>query len=242
MYSNLRSLIFACVTALVCSILLTGASMGLKPLQMRNMEIDRKTHILKSVGLVTDQDRQKAINRSPEWIEQVYANSIRELTVDRHGNIVSGSEIPDDPLPIWLYMENAQVAAYILPINSRGLWGKIYGYLALSNDGSTIIGFTVYKHAETPGLGGEIEKAWFQNNFKGKKIIDRHTNFVSIAIAKSGTKDQISDEQIQNYVDGISGATLTGQYLSAGFKDILTTYEPVSINFRTQRFRFTDME
>ena len=76
------------------------------------------------------------------------------------------------------------VKAYVLPINTRGLWGKIHGYLALESDGSTVSGFTVYQHSETPGLGGEIEKDWFQKNFKGKRIVDQGGNFVSIGIAK----------------------------------------------------------
>ncbi|MBF0258582.1 MAG: FMN-binding protein, partial [Desulfamplus sp.] len=123
------------------------------------------------------------------------------------------------------------VKAYIIPVESRGLWGKIYGYLAFENDGVTIAGFTVYSHAETPGLGGEIEKAWFQKNFVGKKIVDSANDFVSIAIAK-GQVSNLPEEEQQNYVDGISGATLTGKYLTQGLKENLEQYEAVSVKFR----------
>jgi Na+-transporting NADH:ubiquinone oxidoreductase subunit C len=129
------------------------------------------------------------------------------------------------------------VEAYIIPIDSRGLWGRILGYLAIKDDGSTISGFTVYKHSETPGLGGEIEQNWFQKNFVGKKIVNLQGNFVSIRIAKGAVDDIISKEKQLNYVDGISGATLTGKFLSEGLQDILRDYEPVSVRFRKNQMR-----
>ena len=112
-------------------------------------------------------------------------------------------------LHLYLYREKEKLKAYIIPIESRGLWGKIKGYMALENDGTTVAGFTVYSHSETPGLGGEIEKAWFQKNFIGKKIYNSEGNFVSIAIAK-GHVSNLPQAQQSHYVDGISGATLTG--------------------------------
>jgi Na+-transporting NADH:ubiquinone oxidoreductase subunit C len=138
----------------------------------------------------------------------------------------------ENNLPLYIYQKDNQIEAYIVPINSRGLWGRIQGYLAIGNDGSTISGFTVYKHSETPGLGGEIEKAWFQKNWVGKQIVDRDGEFVSVSIAKGAVQDMIPPQKQSNYVDGISGATLTGKYLTAGLKDVLEDYEPVSIRFR----------
>ena len=98
-------------------------------------------------------------------------------------------------------------------------------------------GFTVYQHSETPGLGGEIEKSWFQTNFKGKRIVDQGGSFVSIGIAKPSVTAGMSAAEKANYVDGISGATLTGHFLSAGLKEILSEYEPVSIRFRSKEMR-----
>ena len=132
-------------------------------------------------------------------------------------------------------MKGNDIAAYILPIQTRGLWGKIFGYLAIENDGATVSGFTVYKHSETPGLGGEIEKRWFEKNWVGKKIVNRSGQFASIGVVKGTVKDRIPAEQQINYVDGISGATLTGQYLSAGIREILEKYEPVSVKFRKHK-------
>jgi Na+-transporting NADH:ubiquinone oxidoreductase subunit C len=121
------------------------------------------------------------------------------------------------------------IQSYIIPIDTRGLWGKIFGYLALKSDGSTVQGFTVYSHQETPGLGGEIESKWFRDNFVGKKIVDQANEFVSIRVAKGKAPEKDS----ANYVDGISGATLTGRFLTSGLKQILLDYEPVSLRFRS---------
>ena len=102
----------------------------------------------------------------------------------------------------------------------------------MQKDGSAIDGCTVYKHSENPGLGGEIENQWFQGNFTGKKIVDQNNNFVSISISKGRAADKVGEEKLPNYVDGISGATLTGQYLTEGLQQILSEYEPASIRFR----------
>ncbi len=165
----------------------------------------------------------------------------QNMRIDRHRNIlmsvglVKADQAPrrsENNLPLYIYEKDNQIEAYIVPINSRGLWGRIQGYLAIGNDGSTISGFTVYKHSETPGLGGEIEKAWFQKNWVGKKIVDRDGEFVSVSIAKGTVEDTIPPQKQSNYVDGISGATLTGRYLTAGLREVLEDYEPVLIRFR----------
>jgi Na+-transporting NADH:ubiquinone oxidoreductase subunit C len=104
--------------------------------------------------------------------------------------------------------------------------------MAIENDGKTVAGFSVYSHNETPGLGGEIEKPWFQKNFVGKKIVDEKGNFVSVGIAKGHVADVIASDRQSNYVDGISGASLTGKFLTGGLKTVLTEYEPLSEQFR----------
>ena len=68
-----------------------------------------------------------------------------------------------------------------------------------------------YKHSETPGLGGEIEKRWFQKNFEGKKVVSRAGNFLSISIAKGGAKNTVPEDRRINYVDGISGSNTDRQ-------------------------------
>jgi Na+-transporting NADH:ubiquinone oxidoreductase subunit C len=230
MSKRLKSILFAALLCVFCSVILTTASIGLQEFQAKNILIDKHRNILKSVGLL-DRDR----SYSPDEIEAMYAEQIKPLWVGPDGELVAGDERGNQDFPLYVYTREDQIESYIVPINSRGLWGKIQGYLAIENDGSTIAGFTVYKHSETPGLGGEIEKAWFQKNWVGKKLVDRDGDFVSVKIAKGAVEDLIPEEKRPNYVDGISGATLTGKYLTSGLKDTLKRYEPVSIRFRNNR-------
>ncbi len=232
MSERMKSIVFAFILCLVCGTLLTAASTRLQPMQERNAQVDRKKNILKSVSLVKS-DR----SYDGAEIDRLYEDNIFQYYVDQDGAIVepavAGNGEQSSLMTIYLVMdENDQIRSYIIPVESRGLWGKIYGYLALQDDGSTIEGFTVYKHSETPGLGGEIENQWFQENFVGKRIVDHNNEFVSVSIAKGSASDKVPDKNLPNYVDGISGATLTGQYLSSGLRETLKEYEPVSLKFR----------
>ena len=227
MFNSIKSLIFAVLLCLICSILLTTASLGLQQFQERNMIVDKHKNILKSVGLV-DANR----SYTADEVEQLFSENIKQRWVDPSGRLIEESSRGEQSLPVYLFMKDEELEAYIVPINSRGLWGRILGYLAIEKDGSTVSGFTVYKHSETPGLGGEIEKQWFQKNWEGKKLVNQEGEFVSVGIAKGAVKDVVPTEKHKNYVDGISGATLTGKYLTAGIRDILEEYEPVSIKFR----------
>jgi Na+-transporting NADH:ubiquinone oxidoreductase subunit C len=232
MSDRLKSIVFALVLCSVISILLTAASTGLQRFQEKNIVLDKQKNVLKSVGLIEAGKKYKA-----DAIEKLYGDSIRSVWADSTGQIIDNPVSGEQDLPIYIYEEDDSTEAYIIPINSRGLWGRIMGYLAIQGDGSTISGFTVYKHSETPGLGGEVEKNWFQKNFIGKKIIDQAGNFVSISVAKGKVADRIPKDRQNNYVDGISGATLTGKYLTAGVKEILKSYEPVSIRFRKNKMK-----
>ncbi len=228
MSDMLKSLAFAAVLCVVCSLLLTGAASGLKPLQVRNANLDKQKNILKAVNLITP-----GADLSAADIQRIYHTHIQALWVNADGDMIDKPEQGARALPIYISRIDRQINAYIIPIDTPGLWGKIMGYLALENDGATIAGFSVFKSQETPGLGGEIESAWFQKNFVGKKIVSQDGDFVSIAIAKGKiSNDQIPADRRANYVDGISGATITGQKLTAGLKSILSEYEPVSLKFR----------
>ncbi|MFH1981644.1 MAG: FMN-binding protein [Pseudomonadota bacterium] len=229
MSDTMRSLLFAVALCLVCSLLLTAAATGLKGYQRENIELDRRRNLLKSVNLLSPDGGNTA-----QEIRSIYEANITEIAVDRAGRVVPAGERSPGDLPVYLYRTDGAIRAYIIPIDTRGLWGKIKGYLALDSDGATVAGFTVYQHSETPGLGGEIEQRWFQKNFVGKKIVGRSGDFVSISVAKGAAAAVPADKQL-NYVDGISGATLTGRFLTAGLKNILEEYEPVSVQFRGHR-------
>ncbi|MCB2144945.1 MAG: FMN-binding protein [Deltaproteobacteria bacterium] len=229
MSDQLKSVAFTVAIALGCSLLLTGAATGLKDRKLRNVAVDRQKNILKAVGLLNS-DKPPTLAR----IEQLYKDNIRCYAMDGAGRIVADDSGPDG-LPVCFYVKDNQPAAYILPVDSRGLWGKIHGYMAIESDGKTVAGFSVYSHNETPGLGGEIEKPWFQKNFVGKQIVDGTGRFAAVGIAKGKVADAIPEDRQANYVDGISGATLTGKYLTGGLKDVLSEYEPLSQRFRTGR-------
>jgi Na+-transporting NADH:ubiquinone oxidoreductase subunit C len=226
----MKSFFFAVAMCVVCSILLTVGATGLKGFQEANILLDRRKNILTAAGILAED----AAYDSGE-ITRLYDESIRSYWVDVDGNARTGDAHDPEDLPLYLSYQNGELTAYIIPFTSRGLWGKIYGYMALDTDGATVKGFTVYKHQETPGLGGEIEKRWFQKNFAGKKIVDRGGDFVSVSIAKGKAAEAVPETSRGNYVDGISGATLTGKFLSQGLKDILLEYEPVSVQFRNNR-------
>jgi Na+-transporting NADH:ubiquinone oxidoreductase subunit C len=227
MSDQLKSIAFAATVALVCSLLLTGAATGLKDRKMRNVALDRQKNILKSVGLVDAEQRP-----TDSQVEQLYRDNIRCYAMDGSARIVAENS-DGEALPVCFYINDGQPAAYILPVDSRGLWGTIRGYMAIENDGKTVAGFSVYSHNETPGLGGEIEKPWFQANFVGKQIVDSSGAFTPVGIAKGKVADAIAADKQANYVDGISGATLTGKYLTGGLQEILLAYEGLSEQFRT---------
>jgi len=234
MSDTLKSIWFAAITALISSLLLTGASSGLKTYRLRNQSIDNQKNLLKSVGLI-----QKEVRYSGLEIENLYQANIKSYRVDASGRLAPENAAEDKGRPLFLYVKNNTIQAYILPLHSRGLWGKIEGYLAVENDGRTVAGFSVFSHNETPGLGGEIETAWFQNNFRGKKIVDQDGRFASIGIAKGVVAERILPARQANFVDGISGATLTGRFLSEGLRDTLLAHENVSVNFRNNKINLT---
>ena len=216
---------FAALVSVVCCLLITGASTGLKPFQQENRALDRQKNILRAAGIIS-----LGVTPAKDRIQSLFKEKIHEVVVDAHGNFMASGQ----GLSLYLYREGKILKAYVIPIESRGLWGKIKGYMALEADGETVAGFTVYSHSETPGLGGEIEKAWFQKNFIGKKILNAADEFVSVAIAK-GRVDALPEADRATHVDGISGATLTGKYLTQGLKENLKRYEAVSVRLRRNK-------
>lgn len=226
--STLNVISFALLVSVICSLLITAAAGGLKGFQLANMALDKKINILKAVNLIGNKKPSK------EKINTLYDAHIKAVVVDHQGNIIE-THTPDS-LNLYFFQMDGELKGYILPINTRGLWGKIQGYLAFEPDGQTVSGFSVFSHSETPGLGGEIESNWFQKNFKGKKILNSENQFVSVGIAKGKAENLPGDLQA-HYVDGISGATLTGRYLSQGIKKTLIKYDAVSITFRQKQLK-----
>lgn len=127
------------------------------------------------------------------------------------------------------------VEGYVIPINGMGLWDAIYGYLAVKTDGNTVIGISWYDQKETPGLGANIAEAPWQSQFPGKKIFQPNangkTNFqqasLGITVVKGKVKEVLGDSpKTMNAVDGMAGATLTGNGVTNAYKDVLAAYRP----------------
>lgn len=126
-----------------------------------------------------------------------------------------------------------EIMGYVIPINGFGLWGPIYGYLAVYPNGNHVMGISWYEHAETPGLGANITETWWQDQFLGKKIFLENTDGTTqaktapmgIEIVRGKVSDVYgNDPRSKSSVDGISGATLTGNGLTKAYKESLSPY------------------
>ena len=212
--STRYTFIFAAIVCVVSAVLLSVFSEGLRPQKELNEELDVKRNILKAVVL---QEPLTPKMKGPEVLK-VYNSKIEELVIDKEGNVVAGktpkqlTEKDKDFYPLYIYKEDGQLLAYAFPIVGQGLWSTLYGYLAVEADATTIRGVTFYKHGETPGLGGEIEKEWFQNNFKGKTIYSvKEHKLTTVVVVKGKAADVVSKDESSYHVDGITAATLTGK-------------------------------
>ena len=214
----------AVVLAAVCSLLVAGAAIGLRPRQEANKVRDRKKNILIVAGLY---DAKASVEKSFEQIEArivdlatgeyVAKDKLDPATFDQRAAAkdpkLSVKISPDKDLAgigsrekyslVYLVKKDDQLDQVILPIDGKGLWSTLYGFLALSGDLNTVKGITFYEHGETPGLGGEVDNPAWQGQWAGKKIYDKDGR-VGLHVGK-GTADKSNPHQ----VDGLSGATLT---------------------------------
>lgn len=127
---------------------------------------------------------------------------------------------------------------YVVPVNGYGLWDAIYGYIALKTDGDTVIGISWYDQKETPGLGANISEAPWQNLFPGKKIFQPNTDGstdlktapVGIVVVKGRVSEVLGESQkAKTAVDGMPGATLTGNGVTSAYQEVLSAYRPFFI-------------
>ncbi|MCB1181313.1 MAG: NADH:ubiquinone reductase (Na(+)-transporting) subunit C [Chlamydiia bacterium] len=132
--------------------------------------------------------------------------------------------------------------AFVVPVSGFGLWAPIYGYIALFPNGNTVIGTTWYEQAETPGLGANISEPWWQAQFFGKLIFhessdgktDLSTAPMGIVVVKGKVQDVLSTSpKSKSAVDGISGATLTGDGVTQAYRASLTPYREFLIKIHT---------
>lgn len=132
---------------------------------------------------------------------------------------------------------------YVIPVNGYGLWDAIYGYMAIKPDGDTIIGISWYDQKETPGLGADIAVAHWQDLFPGKVIFQEtasgKTDFKTAAIGIVVVKGKVSDvlgnsPKAKSAVDGMAGATLTGNGVTEAYSTVLSAYRPFFIKIHEE--------
>lgn len=222
---NSYTLIYAVVMVVVVALLLALVSSGLKDIQNNNVKLDKKKQILSSLNIQLDGQDANTL------YEQ---HIVKELVLNVKGEVLS--EKMGDAFVIDVIKENAKAEAerqlplyvaevdgqtkYIITMRGAGLWGPIWGYIALNDDKNTVFG-TYFSHAsETPGLGAEIALPAFQNKFVGKHILNDARDFVSIAVMKPG-----QTAEGQDYVDGISGGTITSKGVEAMLLKSIGQYE-----------------
>ena len=111
-------------------------------------------------------------------------------------------------MPVYQVKEGDVVKQIILPVNGYGLWSTLYGFLAIESDGQTIVGLSFYEHAETPGLGGEVDNPKWKGLWSGKKIYEANGE-VGIDVIKGSVIPGSANEAFE--VDGLAGATLTSR-------------------------------
>ena len=220
--SNTYTIIYASVMVIIVAFLLAFVSDVLKDKQTENVELDKKKQILTSLNV--NYEGEDAAVLYDKYIQQ-------ELIINYAGEVIeeSGAFYLDVKAENDKALEERKLAVFacevegeskfVLPIRGAGLWGPIWGYIALDADKNTVYGTYFSHQGETPGLGAEIAKPKFQNAFKSKKIKNAAGEFVSIAIVKPGKTDDTKD-----YVDGISGGTITSQGVDAMLKDGLGQY------------------
>jgi len=225
------TLIFATISCVICSVLLSGASVSLKEIQDKNKKVDKQRNVLMAAKLATAETKAEDIEnwfkkdeKGNADIKTILINTDTGL-IDETISIEAYSKKPKNYPKNSIIYECLKTGneSVILPITGVGLWGKLYGFLALKPDGDSVLGISFYSHIETPGLGAEITEQWFTSQFAGKKLLKTPGDFESFCgvTVKKGIKVIDLPESEQAYsVDGISGATIT----SNGVTGITTKY------------------
>ncbi|HQV36688.1 MAG TPA: Na(+)-translocating NADH-quinone reductase subunit C [Flavobacterium sp.] len=222
--SNGYTFMFAAIMVVIVGALLAFAATSLKDLQDENVKKEKMQNILASVGVVVE--REEAPNQFTSVIKEQLAlkvdgsvdESTKAFDIDLKSEL--SKKVEDQRFPLYVAEQDGK-KFYIVPLRGAGLWDAIWGYVALEEDLNTIKG-TVFDHkGETPGLGAEITQKWFQDRFIGEKINDKSGEIVGVAVAKGNTSQAKDD----NKVDAISGATITGNGVTAMIKERLTHYK-----------------
>ena len=223
-----KTLTVATLLCVVCSVIVSASAVVLKPLQIANKDLDRKKNILAAAGLLSEStDIDEAFKQieiklvdldSGEYRTDVDLASFDQRVAAKDPEQSQALSASDDIASIKrrsdiasVYLakdESGQVIKVILPVSGYGLWSTLHGFLALEPDANTIAGLGFYEHAETPGLGGEVDNPRWKAQWVGKSIYDTEGQ-PATTMYKGSVTDQVSGHQYK--FDALSGATITSR-------------------------------
>lgn len=226
--SNLYTIIYSTILVIVVGVVLSVVYQALRPQQLENMANDTKRQILASARIIPSEG---------QTISDLYSSHIKDsYIVNNKGQKIDSDK---DPFGINVALEVKKPAderllpvfecttdnglKYIVPVYGAGLWGPIWGYLAFDSNGDTIYGAYFAHQGETPGLGAEIEKPQFCDQFEGKDIFSKSCEFLSVSVVKVG-----KEPADKAWVHAISGGTITSQGVE---KMLFNSLEPYSAFF-----------
>ncbi|MDF2154377.1 Na(+)-translocating NADH-quinone reductase subunit C [Vibrio sp. CAU 1672] len=216
--------------SLVCSIIVSTAAVGLRDKQKANAVLDKQTKIIEVAGIETA--GKKVPELFAEYIEPRLVNfdsgdfvegdaatyDQRKAAKDPAESIKLGADQDQAKIlrrantgVVYLVKDGDAVSKVILPVHGNGLWSMMYAFVAVETDGNTVSGITYYEQGETPGLGGEVENPSWRAQWVGKKLFDDNHQ-PAIKIVKGG-----APQGSEHGVDGLSGATLTGNGVQGTF-------------------------
>ena len=222
---SLYTVIYIIIIVVLVGTALAATSMALKDRQNENIAADKMKQILASVHIVPEPGQKVSEVFNKYITAQTVVNSQGEETgTDAFSvNVQEQSKIADGAkrqLPVYICTLPVAGTKYIIPVYGAGLWGPSWGYVAVDVDGSTIYGAYFAHQGETPGLGAEIEKPFFQNQFENKHLF-KDGKFLPVAVVKKGQKPLDGED----YVDGISRGTITSRGVSTMLHDCLLPYQ-----------------
>ena len=225
--SNTYQILYAAVMVLLVGTVLAFIYMALKPKQNENIANDTRKQILSALHIAAPDDDQ---------VKDTYEKYvIQDLLVDKQGNITDSAEnvafdvpmkknvklpVAERKLPVMKCRMDDGSIKYVLPVYGAGLWGPIWGYIAVNDDGNTIYGANFSHEGETPGLGARIADQDFQDKFVDKHLF-MEGEYKGVVVLKRGQKSTTGAEQI----DALTGATITSRGVSDMLADCLAPYE-----------------
>lgn len=231
--SNSYVLIFSVAVCVVMSTALALTANSLKPLQEAAAEFDRQKNVMLVAGLIQPGDPRPMAELRALYADRVVPRVVDLQTgeVDESRTVASVAALKS-PAERARYRvvevardERGEPSGFILPITAKGLWGPMFGYLALESDANTVRGITFHQHKETPGLGGEVDNPPWKESWKGKTVLTEGGDLVGVKV-KKGAVDPSNAQEKKHAVDGLSGATITSNGVTAGIKSDLEAFTP----------------